>query len=65
MRLIIVTRYSDGAKIYINPNNVCFIMPHYETKTTCIQFIGDYNIDLEVVESADTVARMMEDEACD
>lgn len=62
MRLIIVTRYSDGAKIYINPDNVCCIMPHYETKVTCIQLIGDCEVYVEVAESVDTVARMMEDE---
>lgn len=60
MRLIIVTRAIDGAKMYINPENVCAVYPFYKRDTTVIQFAGAEENYLEVLESAESIANMME-----
>ena len=63
MRMIIVSRMSDGAKVYVNPENVCAVYPRFDNKEiTIIQFSGNDNNYLEVIESADSVACMMEGE---
>lgn len=60
MRFIIVTRAIDGAKMYINPENVCAVYPFYKRDTTVIQFAGAEENYLEVLESAESIANMME-----
>ena len=60
MRLIIVTRSIDRAKMYVNPENVCAVYQHYKKDTTIIQFAGAEENYLEVLESVDSVANMME-----
>ena len=60
MRLIIVTRVIDGAKMYVNPENVCAVYQYYKKDTTIIQFVGAEENYLKVLESADSVANMME-----
>ncbi len=63
MRLIIVSRNIDGAKVYVNPENICAVYPRCDNKElTIIQFPGNDENYLEVIESADSVASMMEDE---
>ena len=60
MRLINVTRKSDGARMYVNPENICAVYSLCNDEdTTVIQFPGSDDNYLEVKESADTVARMM------
>ena len=62
MRLIIVSRRADGAKVYVNPENICAVYPRFDNKEiTIIQFENDGNY-LEVIESVDSVASMMEGE---
>ena len=62
MRLIIVSRKIDGVKVYVNPENICAVYPRWDNKeTTIIQFPGNDENYLEVIESADSVASMMED----
>ena len=60
MRLIIVTREIDGVKMYVNPEKVCAVYQHYKKDSTVIQFAGAEENYLEVLESADSVANMME-----
>ena len=63
MRVIIVSRKSDGAKVYVNPENICAVYPRFDNKEiTVIQFSGNDENYLEVIESADSVACMMEGE---
>ena len=60
MRLIIVTRSIDRAKMYVNPEKVCAVYQYFKKDTTIIQFAGAEENYLEVLESADSVANMME-----
>lgn len=60
MRLIIVTRQIDGAKMYVNPEKICAVYPYYKKDSTVIQFAGAEENYLEVLESVDSVANMME-----
>jgi len=63
MRLIIVSRKIDGAKVYVNPENICAVYPCRNNKErTIIQFPGSDENYLEVIESVDSVAGMMEGE---
>lgn len=59
MKMIIVTRKNDGAKIYINPVNICAVYPRLkDTDRTIVSLIdGGY---VETKESVDTVAHMIE-----
>lgn len=60
MRLTIATRAIDGAKVYVNPEKVCAVYPYYKRDTTVIQLAGAEENYLVVVESADSIANMME-----
>lgn len=63
MRLIVVTRHADGKKIYVNPEQVCAVCPCYKKEDkTVIQLSGSDENYLTVIESADSVACMMEGE---
>ena len=61
MRLIIVSRKIDGAMMYVNPENICAVYPRWDNKEiTIIQLTGNDENYLEVIESVDSVASMME-----
>lgn len=60
MRLIIVTRKIDGAKIYVNPEQICAVYPYYKKDSTVIQFAGAEENYLEVLENVDSIANMIE-----
>lgn len=60
MRLIIVTRKIDGAKIYVNPEQICAVYPYYKKDSTVIQFAGAEEKNLEVLENVDSIANMIE-----
>ena len=61
MRLIIVSRKIDGAMMYVNPENICAVYPRWDNKEiTIIQFTGNDENYLEVIESVDSVASIME-----
>lgn len=61
MKLIIVTRQTDGTKMYVNPEQICAVYQHYRFPDTVIQFSGsDGDNIIHVVESVDTVANMIE-----
>lgn len=60
-KLFLVTRKIDGKKMYVNTANVCVVCPCYlDETTTIIQFSGSDENYIEVLESSDTVANMME-----
>ena len=61
MRFIIVTRECDGKKVYVNPEPICAIYQHYVKDSTVIQFADDENY-IEILESVDTIASMVEAE---
>lgn len=59
MKMISVSRTVDGAKVYVNPENICAVYPRFDNKEiTVIQFPGNDENYLEVIESADSVACM-------
>lgn len=61
MKLIIVTRQSDGTKVYVNPEQICAVFKHYRfPDTTVILFPGSDENYVHIVESVDTVANMIE-----
>ena len=61
MRLIVVTREADGQKIYVNPEQVCAVYPYYkQDDKTVVQFAGAEGNYLEVLESVESVANMIE-----
>lgn len=63
MKGIIVSRIVDGAKVYVNPENICAVYPRFDNKEiTVIQFPGSDENYLEVIESVDSVACMIEGE---
>lgn len=41
MKMIIVTRKNDGAKIYINPVNICAVYPHLKDTDRTIVSLTD------------------------
>lgn len=60
MRLIFVTRHADGKKIYVNPENICAVYPYFKQEDkTVIQFSGEEQNYLEVLESAESIANMI------
>lgn len=63
MRTIIVTRVSDHKKMYLNPSLICAVYPLYRKEDiTVIQFVGEEENYLTVMESPATVASMMDEE---
>ena len=60
MKMITVTRMVDGEKVYVNPENICAVYPRFDNKEiTVIQFSGNDENYLEVIESEDSVACMI------
>lgn len=58
--MITLSRNSDGAKAYVNPENICAVYPRFDNKEiTVIQFPGSDEKYLEVIESADSIAHMI------
>lgn len=58
MKLIVVT--CNGKKAYINPSKVCAVYPSYQNSEITIVDFGMPDSYLSVLESADTVAQMIE-----
>ena len=60
MKMISVSRMVDGAKVYVNPDNICAVYPRFDNnEITVIQFSGNDENYLEVIESVDSVACMI------
>ena len=63
MKMIIVSRMVDKAKVYVNPENICAVYPRFDNEEiTVIQFPGSDENYLEIIESVDSVACMIEGE---
>ena len=63
MRLITLTRKSDGAKMYVNPEQICAVYPYYKKDSTVIQFVGDNDNFIKVLESVDSIATILQIQA--
>ena len=63
-RYIMLTKSTDGKRIFANPQNIAFITTHYKKKKkqdiTIVQFTGRRNNYIEVIESADTVMKLVD-----
>ena len=60
-RYIVLTRFIDGKHIFANPQNIAFITTHYKKPNiTIIQFTGGEDNYIEVMESIDTVMKLVE-----
>lgn len=55
MQLIILTRIVDGKAVYVNPKQICF-MGITANSGTLIQFCGDDENCIQVLESPETIA---------
>ena len=60
MRLITLTRKIDGAKVYVNPEKICAVYPYYKKDSTVIQLAGDNDNFIEVLESVDSIATVLQ-----
>jgi hypothetical protein len=59
MQFIILTRKSDGKAVYVNPKQICFITADSECGTL-IQFCGNDENYIQVLESLETIAGLCE-----
>lgn len=57
MQFIILTRRSDGKAVYVSPEQICF-MGTYSDTGTLIQFCGDDENYIQVLESPETIAEL-------
>lgn len=57
MQFIILTRISDGKAVYVNPKQICFVGITANTGTL-IQFCGDDENHIQVLESPETIAEL-------
>ena len=61
MKFIITTNAHNGKKIYINPDQICAMYrSHNYPDHTIIQFPGEQENDLELLESPEAIANMSE-----
>ncbi len=61
MKFIILTRPEDGKRIYVNPNNICTFCENYcATDGTIVSFVGDENCYINVSESPEAIANLIE-----
>lgn len=61
MKLIILTRPKDGEKIYCNVDNISVFYRNYANKEqTIVQFVGGENCYLNVLESPEAIANLIE-----
>ena len=62
MKWIVVTRISDGEKIYVNANRICAIYRKYNSENaTIIDFGEDFDY-LEVLESPESIMNLIKAE---
>lgn len=61
-KYIVLTRSGDGERIFVNPQNIAFITTHYKKpNTTKVQFTGNENNYIEIIESIDTVMKLLDE----
>ena len=61
-KYIVLTRSTDGERIFANPQNIAFITTHpKKPNITIIWFIGGEDNYMEVMESIDTVGKFLDE----
>lgn len=59
MKFMVLTRKFDGNKVYVNPKQVCFMGSNAKNDNgTIIQFCGDDENYIQVLESPETIAEL-------
>lgn len=58
--MIALTRTGDGKKIYVNPKQICAILPECDEEATIVQFPGSSENCVAVLESAETVFSLVD-----
>lgn len=58
--MIALTRAGDGKKIYVNPKQICVILPEHGEEATIVQFPGSSENYVAVLESAETVFTLVD-----
>ena len=62
MKFIILTRPNCGGRIYVNPNNICaFRKNDFNNDRTMILFVGNENCQINVLESPEAIANLIEE----
>lgn len=61
MRMITLTRASDGSKVYVNPEHISMVSssPLSEKGKTIVSTSGDISLYVIVMESPETVVKML------
>ena len=49
--------------MYVNPEQICAVYPYYKKGTTVIQFAGEENNFIEVLESPDSISAVLQAQA--
>ena len=61
-KYIVLTRSINGERIFANPQNIAFATTHYKKPDiSLIQFTGGRDNYIEVVESIDTVMKLLDE----
>ncbi len=58
MKFIILTKAFDGKAVYVNPKHICFMGITSNGNDTLIQFCGDDENYIRVLESPETIAEL-------
>ena len=59
MRLIVLTSQRDGSKVYVNPAHIVTISECFGGEATIVAFIGGDYAYIKVLESAESIAKMV------
>lgn len=63
MKWIVATRAVDGEKIYVNVSQICAVYRNYNNRNvTIIDFVGDCENYLEVLESLEAIMNLIKGE---
>lgn len=63
MKWIVATKIAGGGKTYVNASQICAVYRKYNNKNvTIIDFVGDCENYLEVLESPETIINLIKRE---
>ena len=62
MRLIVLTLKRDGSKVYVNPAHIMIVSECFDDKAVTIVEFANGDSYVKVLESAESIARMVEGE---
>ena len=63
MKWIVATNVADGEKIYVNASQICAVYRKYHNeKVTIIDFVGDCENYIEVLESPEAIMNLIKEE---